>query len=444
MKRRDFLKTGSMAGLGAGLTILNFPVFGKKAPSNQIVLGVMGVNSRGKWLAQVASNLPGATIGYICDVDPKATKMGLDAVKNQAKAPQEIEDVRELVTKKDLDGLIIASPDHWHAPAAIMACVAGKAVYVEKPLSHNPQEGEWLVAAAKKYKTVAQMGNQRRSWPNMQQAVRDLQVEKVIGDLKYGHAWYSLDRKPIGVGKEVPIPAGFNWDLWQGPAPRESYKDNIVHYDWHWRWKWGTGESCNNATHELDCIRWMMGLDIPTQVQSAGGRYSYSGDDWECPDTQQLFFQFPGNKAASWQGRSAFPIQIEHSQRGFAIMGEHGSLVSGGDDGYKILDMKNKLVKEVKPNAKEQANTGNVVSPAGEFYDAIHIQNWLEAIKGDAAVNSPLEEGHKSVLLCHLGNIAHRTQATLQIESKTGHILRNSDAQKLWQRTYQPGWKPQF
>lgn len=444
MKRRDFLKTGTMAGVGAGLTILNFPVFGKNAPSNKLVIGVMGVNSRGSWLAQVAAKLPNTEVGFICDVEDGAVQKGLKAVSAQVRKPEVIKDVRKLLERKDMDAVMIAAPDHWHAPAAIMACNAGKHVYVEKPLSHNPQEGEWLIAAARKHGRKVQMGNQRRSWPNMMQAVKEVREEGILGRVHYARGWYVNDRKPIGTGKKIPVPATLNWDLWQGPAPRTDFLDNVVHYDWHWRWVWGTGEACNNGTHEIDCMRWLMGVDYPVKVTSAGGRFSHSGDDWETPDTQTITFEFEGNRAIVWEGRSCDPYKLEGSGRGFTIFGEKGALYCEGDDSYRIVDNKGAVVKEVKQNVKENRESTNVVSPAGEFLDAVHINNWLESIRGNAKLNSEIEEGHKSVLLCQLGNISQRAGAVLRTDGKNGHILENRDAAKLWGRTYEKGWQPKY
>jgi predicted dehydrogenase len=444
MKRRDFLKTGAMAGMGAGLTYLNFPVFGQQAPSNKIVLAVMGVNSRGNWLARLAANLPGAEIGYICDVEDGAIQKGLKAVASrQKRKPEVIKDIRKLLERKDFDALMVAAPDHWHAPAAIMGCAAGKHVYVEKPCSQNGNEGELLVQAARKYNRLVQMGNQRRSWPNLQQAVKEVKEDGIIGKVYYARGWYVNNRAPIGIGKKIPVPATLNWDLWQGPAPRKDFLDNIVHYNWHWRWHWGTGEVCNNATHELDCMRWFMGVEYPTKVTSAGGRYAYPPDDWETPDTQTINFEFEGGKSISWEGRSCQPYELEGSGRGFALFGDKGSLYNGGGDDYKIFDFKGKLVKEVKQQQNPQQSVTNTVSPAGEFLDALHINNFLESIRGKAKLNSDVATvGHPSVVLCHLANISQRSGRVLHCDPKNGHILDDNEAAALWRRSYEKGWEP--
>lgn len=444
MERRDFLRTGTMAGVGLGLTYLNFPVFGQNAPSNKLVIGVMGVNSRGNWLAQITGRLPGAEIGYLCDVEDGAIKNGLAAVaKVQKKVPEVIKDIRQLLEKKDLDVLMIAAPDHWHAPAAIMACAAGKHVYVEKPLSHNGHEGELVMAAAAKYNRFVQMGNQRRTYPTLIKGVQEVQKDNILGRVYYGRGWYVNSRKPIGVGKKIAVPSTLNWDLWQGPAPRKDYIDNLVHYNWHWHWHWGTSETCNNATHELDCVRWFMGLDFPTRVTSAGGRFAYKGDDWETPDTQNVTFEFEGGKAISWEGRSCQPYELEGSGRGFALFGENGSLYNGGGDSYKIYDLKGKLVKEEKSTVKETSNVTNLVSPGGELLDAMHVNNLLETVRGNAKLNSPATEGHKSVMLCHLANIAQRTNKVLEIDPSNGHVKNtNKEIKKIWKRQYEKGWAP--
>ena len=436
MKRREFIKDASFAG--AGITFLNFPVFGKNAPSNKVYLAVMGVNSRGAYLAENFAGLPNVEIAYLCDVEEKAIVNGLKPFANAAKKPTVINDIRELVKKKDFDGLLIAAPDHWHAPAAILGVTHGKHVYVEKPCSHNPYEGELLIQAMKKYpKQLIQMGNQRRSMPNLINAAKEIR-EGIIGNAYFGKAWYANNRKTIGIGKKVPVPSTLDFELWQGPAPRKDYQDNLVHYNWHWFWHWGTAETCNNGTHEIDMCRWLLATDYPTKVTSAGGRYAFK-DDWQTPDTQVATFEFGNNKSITWEGRSCNNMKVEGAGRGFIIYGDKGTLVNYGNDDYKIFDADNKLVMEVKSAAKNDAT--NTVSATGNL-DLFHFTNFVDAIRGETKMNSSIEEGHKSVLLCHLANIAQRTGRTLHCDPKNGHILNDSDAMKLWTREYQKGWEP--
>ncbi len=434
MNRRKFLKNTSLAT--AGVSILNFPIFGKNAPSNKVVLGIMGVNSRGAYLAECFSKLANVEIAYLCDVEDSAIANGLKPFATAARKPKVIKDIRELVKQKDFDALLVATPDHWHAPATLLGVSHGKHVYVEKPCGHNAYEGELLVQAMKKYpKQLIQMGNQRRSMPNLINAVKEVR-EGIIGNVYYGKSWYANNRKTIGVGKKIPVPATLDFDLWQGPAPRRDYKDNLVHYNWHWFWHWGTSETCNNATHELDMCRWFLNVDYPTQVTSSGGRYAFK-DDWETPDTQMANFEFSGNKLITWEGRSCNKLPVEGASRGFIIYGEKGSLVNYGNDDYKIFDADNKLVKEVKTAVHNDGT--NTISATGNL-DFFHFNNFIDSIRGTATITSPIDEGHKSVLLCHLANIAQRTGITLSCNPANGHITNSKEAMKLWRREYEKGW----
>lgn len=436
MHRRTFVKNTAMAT--AGVTILNFPVFGKLAPSNKVRLGVMGLNSRGAYLAENFLKLPNVEIAYLCDVEDKAIQNGYKAIKASTKKPTLVKDIRKLVERKDFDALIVAAPDHWHAPASLMAVANGKHVYVEKPCGHNPYEGELLAQAAAKYNKQVQMGNQRRSFPTLIEAVK-LVIEGIIGDAYFGKAWYANNRKPIGTGKKVAVPTTLDFELWQGPAPRMAYQDNLVHYNWHWFWNWGTGESCNNGTHEIDCCRWFLDVDFPTKVTSSGGRYAYK-DDWQTPDTQVASFEFGDKATITWESRSCNNFPVEGSGRGFIIYGTKGTLVNNGGDEYKIVDNDNKVIKEVK--ATTAADAGNTISASGNL-DLYHFTNFLDTIREKTTLTAPVAEGHKSVLLCHLANVAQRTSQTLVCDAKNGHILNNAEAQKLWKRQYEPGWEPE-
>lgn len=433
MHRRTFLKDTSFAA--AGVTILNFPVFGKNAPSNKVVVGVMGVHSRGAYLAGCFSQLPNVEVGFICDVEEGAIKNGFEALKNAPRKPTLERDIRQLVKRKDMDALIIAAPDHWHAPAALMGLAEGKPVYVEKPCCHNPHEGELLVRAAEG--KICQMGSQRRSMPTLIQGVQEVR-NGAIGNAYFAKAWYTNNRGSIGVGKKVPVPDTLNWDLWQGPAPRMPFQDNVVHYNWHWFWNWGTGEACNNGTHEIDCCRWFLDVDYPTKVTSAGGRYAFH-DDWQTPDTQVAAFEFGDKKSITWEGRSCNNYGVEGSSRGFIIYGDKGTLVNLGGGDYKIYDTKNKLVKAIKPDVK--IDPTNTVAATGNL-DMYHFQNFVDTIRGNTQLTQPVSSGYKSVLLCQLANIAQRTSGVLHTDPATGHILHDQAAVKLWQRSYEKGWEP--
>lgn len=441
--RRNFIKQAA-----AGTALLSIggvlPGFSAKSYANivganeRLSVGAVGVNSRGMALAQNFEKQDNCSVRYICDVDKRALDKCIKSIKDiKGNTPKGEKDVRKMLEAKDLDVVIIATPDHWHAPAALMALQAGKDVYLEKPCSHTPHEGEILIEAAKKYKRILQMGNQRRSWPNIVEAIAEIKAG-AIGDVYFGKGWYTNNRPSIGIGKEVAVPEWLDWDLWQGPAPRSAYKDNIVHYNWHWFWKWGTGEALNNGTHMVDLLRWGMELDYPTMVQSVGGRYYYNNDDWETPDTQVINLDFDGKKSITWEGRSANGFQVEKSAVGVLFYGSKGTMQINGGNDYVIYDNNNKVVKEVK--SQVAIDPRNLMNPA-EQLDTYHIQNLFNAISKGETLHSDIESGHKSTLLVQLGNISQRVGRSLKIDSKNGHILDDKDANKLWTRTYEKGWE---
>lgn len=437
MKRRNFIRNASLAG--AGLTVLNFPVFGKNAPSNKVVLAVMGLNSRGSYLAKSYASLPNVEVGYICDIEEGAIKNGYDALKAAPRKPTLVHDIRELVKKKDFDALVVAAPDHWHTPAGILGATHGKHVYVEKPCGQNPAEGDMLAQTMEQTGRLIQMGNQRRSMPTLIQAVKEVQAG-AIGTVYMAKAWYANNRKTIGTGTVIPVPATLDWNLWQGPAPRKDYKSNLVHYNWHWFWHWGTGEACNNGTHEIDCCRWFLGVDYPTKVVSTGGRYAFK-DDWQTPDTQVASYEFGSDKTITWESRSCNLYGVEGAGRGFIIYGTGGTLVNLGGGDYKIFDPANKLVKEIKPETA--ADPTNPISATGNL-DLYHFQNFADSVRGTAKLNAPVTEAKKSVLLCHLANISQRTGNLLKCDPLTGKILNDPMAEAFWGREYEKGWAPEL
>lgn len=441
--RRSFIKT---AVTGAAAVTFGGILPGFSAKSYASILGanervrvaMMGVNARGLALATNFSSQPNCEVIYVCDVDERATNKCIAKVEAaQNKKTKAQPDFRKALEDKNLDALVVAAPDHWHAPAAILASKAGKHVYLEKPCGHNPNEGELLIAAVNKYKNVIQMGNQRRSWPNVVAGIKELH-NGLIGRPYFAKTWYTNSRKSIGIGKETPIPAWLNYDLWQGPAPRKTFKDNLIHYNWHWFWHWGTGEALNNGTHMVDLARWGLGVDYPTKVTSNGGRYHYK-DDWETPDTQIINMEFDNNTFISWEGRSCNGAPIEGSAVGVIFYGETGSLQIDGTNGYKVYDLKGKLIKEVKDDNKVE--TSSLTNPS-QALDAFHLQNFFDAIKKGSALNSDIISGHQSTLLVQLGNISLRSGTALNINPKNGRILNNPEAMKYWSRTYEPGWEP--
>lgn len=419
--RRTFLRRAALASAAcAGIQFLAPRVFGA---NDRVRLGVMGVNGRGSDLAGGFTRLADAEIAYVCDVDERALAKGLKAAAGTDRpAPKTTRDFRRILEDRDVDALVVAAPDHWHGPATILACAAGKHVYVEKPACHNPHEGELMIAAARKFNRVVQVGTQRRSAPQIIEAIEKVRGGS-IGRVLFARGWYTATRGSIGHGKPAPVPAWLDWELWQGPAPERPFRDNVVHYNWHWFWHWGTGELGNNGIHALDLCRWGLGVQFPRRITSGGGRY-YFDDDQETPDTNVVTFDF-GDKAISWEGRSCQRHGFENSMFGAAFYGDKGTLVTDGVI-YTIFDANDKPAGKI----------------TGSGSDAPHLQNFLDCVRSGARPHADIEHGHKSTLLCHLGNIAWRVGRTVNCDPQTGHIVGDKGAAKLWQREYRKGWKP--
>jgi predicted dehydrogenase len=421
INRRYFL--GQSAALAAGLA--SSGVLSAADPSKKLVIGVMGL---GRGLAHVTAclGLPDVEIAYVCDVDDRRIQRALSIVKEQttkpARTPQGVKDLRKILDDKSVDVLTIAAPNHWHAPATILACQAGKHVYVEKPGSHNAQEAEWMVAVAKKTNRVVQMGNQRRSWPSVIEAIDKLKAG-AIGTVRSARTWYNNRRGSIGKGKSVPVPAEVDYALWQGPAPERPYLDNVVHYNWHWRWHWGGGELANNGIHALDLARWGLGVDCPRRVTCGGGRYHFA-DDQETPDTALATFDF-GDKAALWDCSSCNPRAGENLNF-VTFYGDNGILALSGGGAYKVFDPKGKEIDK----------------GSGPGSDRVHFTNLFDCIRNGKRPTADIEDAQKSTMLCHLGNIAYRLGRTLTIDPKSGTIQNDKEAAALWGREYSKQWAP--
>jgi predicted dehydrogenase len=422
--RRTFL-----AGLGAAGAAL--ATMGATSPttrprsknSDAIVVGMIGTGGRGTELAGSYAGMSDVIVHTVCDVDATHAKAGADAAeRKQGTRPKIVDDLRHVLDDPAIQAVVIATPDHWHAPAAILACEAGKHVYVEKPCCHNPQEGQWLIEAARKHDRVVQQGTQRRSWPGNREAIERV-LAGDIGKAYLSRGWYNNNRPMTGRRTPASVPPGLNWDLWQGPAPRCDFTDNVVPYKWHWYWNWGTGEIGNNGIHALDLCRWGLGVDYPRKVTAGGGRYHFH-DDQQTPDTLSVTYNF-GDKAIFWEGRSCNPVGFEDMGFGIEFYGDKATLIVDGG-GYRINDLKGKLLHK-------QTGVAN---------NEVHIQNFIDCIRSGQRPNADIEIGFKSTLLCHLGNIAYRTGGVVNCDPATGQILGHPAARALWGRTYEPQWKP--
>ena len=420
LDRRDFI-AGTVA---SGVALATRRVARASEANRTVVLALMGANDRGSQLMERFANRSDVRIAYVCDPDERAIAKGINAVTSQGgAAPQGVKDFRRALEDSAVDGIICAAPNHWHAAATVAACNAGKHVYVEKPCSHTPEEGDMMIAAAAKSGKVVQVGMQRRSGPLYREAVERLRAG-AIGDVLLGKAWYFRDRPPLGHSAESAPPAWLDYSLWQGPAPERPYRDNTLHYNWHFFWHWGNAELGNNGVHTLDLCRWALGVDYPSRVSVSGTRARYD-DDQQTPDTTIACFDCNG-KMIVWEAVSWAAPYNAAGGVGLEFRGGEGTMFID-DRAYTIYDRKGKQVE------RKEASRG----------DDEHVTNFLDAIREGVPLNANLEEGHKSAMFCHLGNISYRCGQTLEVDSASGEVKNCPTAANYWGREYRPGWSPQ-
>ena len=438
--RREFLDTLAVgaAGLAIGSTAKSY---GQIMGANErLNFAVIGLNSRAyAHLSSLHANQAAARIAYVCDVETNImAKFAAETEKQMGYAPKREQDFRKVLALKDIDAITIATPDHWHAPLAILGLQAGKHVYVEKPCSHNPAEGALLVRAQQKYGKLVQMGTQQRSSSHTIEIVEKIH-NGLIGQAYFAKAWYNNTRKSIGQGKDAPVPATLDWDLWQGPAPRRPYKDNVQPYNWHWFRVWGTGETLNNGTHEVDVCRWALGVDFPNRVTASGGRYAYR-DDWQFYDTLVTSYEYD-DKMLAWESTCCNGMRYFNRGRGSLIEGTTGTVMVDRD-GYEVYDLKGKKTDEFKVPSTGQTTTADLVG-ADSMTDA-HFANFIAGVRTGAKLNAPVSIGNVAVTMLQLSNIAWFVNRELNLDPLDGKIKNDPEAMKFWDRTYEPGWEPKI
>jgi predicted dehydrogenase len=425
VNRRTFLRAslGSLAGLSA-------LSYGRAAdaPNDKVVLALIGIGStvpggvggRGRQLLRPFGSFKDVEIAYLCDVDENFYPFGQKILAEQGRREARVEkDLRRVLQVKDVDAVVVAMPDHWHALATIWACQAGKHVYVEKPASHNLVEGRRMVEAARKHHRVVQLGTQSRSSASLARAAELVRSGK-LGKTPSARAWIGGSRPNIGKEKDTAVPAGVDYDLWLGPAPERPFNPNRFHYNWHWNWDYGTGELGNNGIHALDRLRWLLDLDAPTRIVAGGGKLFYD-DDQQTPDTMAVTFDFPAC-CVTWEHR----VWSKGTGDGAAIYGENGTLV---------LDREGWHVEK----GIEASDKGDEKERSVEH--SIHQRNFIDCIKASSGTtvsrpNADIEEGHKSTRLCHLGNVAYRTGRALRFDARSETCLDDTEANRLLSRSY--------
>lgn len=412
--RKDFLKTTLLGG-SAALIAGNTRLYGAVNPSTDsangdIRIGIIGFNAQGwghlqNYLPGNKGKLKGAVLAAICDVDDAVLAKGRAAAAEAGLKVTEYKDYRKLLASKDVDAVVLAPPNHQHSIITIAALMAGKDVYVEKPLSHNIWEGRQAVEALKKYsKNIALIGTQNRSSEQIMNAIEYMKAGK-LGKTKWVTGTCYKPRDSIGLHEgPQPVPAGLDYDLWTGPAtltpPTRNGPKGTVHYDWHWFWNYGGGDITNQGIHQMDVARWMLGAHgLPKNVISFGGRFGYR-DDAETPNTLVSVMNFDsaplifevrglgrkkGMKAMDLYRKSSIGV-VAQCEHGYINVSETGGAIAYDNDGKKL-------------EAFQGSDNG------------AHRKNWITALQTRKVAHGILEEGHYSTSLCHLANISYLSGA---------------------------------
>ena len=451
--RRRFLKntTTSAAAVTLGLNLVSGPLIGTARGANEkIRVGFIGVGNRGSQLLAGFLKQDDMEVAALCDVyEPyltrdrsKVDKKLLDSLGSRVPKMDETlgenvaryKDFRRLLDRKDIDAVVIATPDHWHAIMAIMACQAGKDVYVEKPLSVAVVEGRKMVEAAKRYNRVVQVGLHRRSSKSYAQAVADVQAGK-IGKVTVGRAYRISNMDPNGIGRcpDTTPPEGFDWDLWLGPRAKRPYKDNLAFYMFRW-WEAYSSQMGNWGVHYLDAMRWILGQEAPISISAHGGRFAID-DDRTIPDTMEVIFELPsgvllvfGQYEASG-GDALAEGEIE-------LRGTLGNLYCGSEgSAFNIVPSRGGQFQDPKPRI-EPTEAKKI---DGDL-TVQHIRNFLDCVKSRVQTNCDMETGHRSTCFALLANIALATKSRIDWDPKNEKITNNKKANQLLEYKYRKPW----
>ena len=431
MHRRKFLQA---AGGVASSSLLGSTISGKSkvSPNDRISVALMGAHRRGVSLARAFTSLPEVEISYICDPDSNVIDRCVEIVtQNKGRGFKLVKDARIVLDDPTVDAVVMATPIHWHAAGTILACEAGKDVYVEKPASHNVREGQLMKQAARKNDRIVQLGTQSRSRLLTSRFVDYVRSGKIGKPLmaKVVNCQGRFPATGIGHKMDEPVPEGVDYDIWTGPVPEMPFNRNRYHATVNWHWHYGTGDIGNDGVHWLDVARWVMNVGLPLEVSGMGRKLAFD-DDQQTPDTQNIEFNYD-DKLITFEQRLWNPYLLEGTDNAVFVYGTEGTVQTGrwvgGRFAFRHFDKQGKLAYY-----EQQPDSDNAT--------IAHAQNFLDCVRTRALPNADIGIGHKSTLLCHLGNIVSRTGRNIRFEPDTETIVEDEEASSYLSREYRDHW----
>lgn len=434
--RRQFLQHSgrvlAATSLSTGLSLDVFSSSRRLAPSDTVVVGLIGCRNQGYWDFHHALRQPGVVCGGICDVDQSVLETrALDVEKLTGKKPRLFHDFREMLDDQEIDAVMIGTPDHWHALQATLACEAGKDVYVEKPMANSIEESRAIVRSARHYHRIVQVGQQQRSGPHFAEVVSLIQAGR-IGKIRHVKLWanffYGMADKKI---PDEPPPEGFDYDLWLGPAPQKPYNANRVHRFWRFHWDYGGGLMTDWGVHLLDIPLWALQINAPPRsVTSIGGIFAYPDRALETADTQTVLYEFDDFNMV-WEHTGG----IQHGP-----YGRHYGIAFVGTDGTLVLDRAGWELHAEVQDGVPRTESVPLQKSTGESHEA-HVRNFIECVRSRNEPNCTVEAGYLAAIYAHLGNIAYRTRSRLTWDAQTRQFQNNEPANKLLLPTYRAPWR---
>lgn len=420
ISRRQFL--GAATAAAATFTIMR----GARAQANErIGVGIIGCRNRGPQVAESMLRAGQFDILTLCDCDDEMAAKGMEELAGKPGFSAKVEkDFRRVLENPDIDAVVVAAPDHWHAMMTAMALAAGKHVYCEKPASYNIADGKAMVAAQEKHADkVVQVGTQQRSGSHFAEA-RDFIAAGGLGKVAFCRGTMIDERIVVPIVPNAEPPASLDYDMWLGPGPVRPYNPELVHYNWHFLHDYGTGDMGNWGAHWIDAMRMLLNLDLPTSVSGYGGQYVVR-DAKEWPDTQTILYQFP-ELTMVWEQR--------HWSTFMPGGGDGNCCEISGDAGSMLIDRGGWKFFPRGENKKPEPHKSSEL-------DVSHAANFARAIRGEEAASAPIAEGHKSAVVCHLGNIATRIGRSVRFDPATQSIVGDDEAAALMSRPYRAPWR---